>query len=488
MELMTLSGAPALLSERVRGVGRGTAATLVTRLIDAGATYGFYAILAHTLSPADVGRFVLGITILLIGAAVARRGLDQALLALPIAGGANRLAVATVAATALVLALVGAIALAAGGVMPPYAPWLLAGVPAVALSQIVIGALRAGGDVTLAATAECVSQPVGAFAFAAIAALWSPTLPSFAIAFVLSWTMPLFFAPWVAWDGPRLARDAASRLLATGTSMLGVYLFQQAANSADILILGVIVAPAEVAHYAVAQKIGAAFLLLHGAVTTASAPFIRRVAGDRQLLTEFRQMVTRWSVAGALPLLVVAAGVPTLLLRAFGAQYVHQSAVPLALLSFAGMAFLLSGPVGSILLVTGREALLFRITAAGATILLLSVAALAPFGAVGAATGMLAGTLLTRGLMVWMLRRYASQPALDGSLIVMMGGAIAGIAVAHVAVPALGEIGAALAGNVIPIAVALLVLQHAGDLAFLRAELLPRLAAGAGHAADDARA
>jgi len=255
--------------------------------------------------------------------------------------------------------------------------------------------------------------------------------------------------------------------------MLGVYLLQQAANSADVLLLGVAASAAGVAHYAVAQKIAAAFLLLHGAVTNAAAPFVRRVANDHRLLAAFRLMVTRWSVAAGMPLLVVTAGVPALLLRLFGAEYAAESTLPLVLLSLGGVAYLLSGPAGTILLCTGHERVLFRVTAAGTVVLILSVAGLAPYGATGAAIGVLLGTLLTRGLLIGMLRRHLSLAFADLSLVTILGGAAAGILVARLSAPMLGEIGAAAVGILVAAGTGILVLRREGDLAFLRGELLP---------------
>jgi O-antigen/teichoic acid export membrane protein len=460
------------LALHVRGAGRGTLATVLTRVADVGATYGYYAILAHALSTADFGRFILALTVVQIAAAVARRGLDQALLALPPGAAANRLAMTRVGLAALGVSLAGAIVYAAWpSPLPSFVLWLIGGLPIVALSQIVIGALRARGSVSLAATAESVSQPVSAFLFATIVIANSPDLSNFAIAFILSWAVPLLFAAGLEWRGAAIERDAAARLLTAGTSMLGVFLFQQAGNSADVLLLGVAASPAEVAHYAVAQKIAAAFLLLHGAVTNAAAPFVRRIAADHRLLAAFRRMVTRWSVSAGVPLLVVTAGVPSLLLRLFGAEYVAASAVPLAILSFAGVAYLVSGPAGTILLCTGQERVLFRVTAAGTVVLILCVAGLAPYGATGTAAGVLAGTLLTRGLLIGMLRRYASLAPADASLMEVLGAAAAGILVARLSTNVLGEIGAAALGIALAAAVAILILRREGDLAFLRSEL-----------------
>ena len=469
---------PADLASHVRGVGRGTLATMLTRVADVAATYGYYAVVARSLSAADFGRFAFALAALQIAAAIARRGFDQALLAVPHSAAANRLAASRVAVASLGLVVIAAIAIVFWREeLPPFVPVFIAGLPIVALAQLVIGALRARGSISMAATAESVSQPVGALLFAAAVAALAPTIANFAIAFVLSWALPLFFAARLEWRGARLERDVTSRLLTAGTSMLGVFLFQQAANSADILLLGVVAAPGEVAHYAIAQKIAAAFLVLHGAISNAAAPFIRELANDTRLLDPFRLMIMRWSLAAGVPLLVVTTGVPSLLLRLFGPDYVASSAIPLAIVSFAGLAYLLSGPAPTILLCTGRGPVLFRVTATGAIVLVLCVAAFAHLGAVGAAIGVALGTLLTRLMMVLMVRRYSGLGAIDASLATILGGAVAGSIAARLLDSVAGELLAAAAGVTIAVAIAIAVLRRNGDFGFLQAELLPRRAA-----------
>lgn len=477
---MSAPGPPDLASH-VRGVGRGTLTTIVTRVADVAATYGFYAVVARALSTADFGRFAFALAALQIAAAVARSGLDQALLAVPHSAAANRLAASRVALASLALVVVAALAiLFRREELPAFVPVFIAGLPIVALAQLVIGALRARGSVSLAAAAESVSQPAGALAFAAVVAAFAPTLANFAIAFVLSWALPLFFAARLEWRGARLENDVTSRLLTAGTSMLGVFLFQQAANSADILLLGVVASPDEVAHYAIAQKIAAAFLLLHGAISNAAAPFIRELANDARLLDPFRLMIMRWSLAAGVPLLVITAGAPSLLLRLFGHEYVAASAIPLAIVSLAGLAYLLSGPAPTILLCTGRGAVLFRVTAAGAIVLVLCVAALAHLGAIGTAIGVAAGTLLTRLMMVLMVRRYTGLVPIDASLATILGGAVAGAIAARVITGFAGDIAGAAAGVALAVAIAVAVLRRNRDFAFLQEELLPRRAAKSG--------
>ncbi|HKS23747.1 MAG TPA: oligosaccharide flippase family protein, partial [Thermoanaerobaculia bacterium] len=347
------------LPSRVRGVGRGTLATLLGRGFDVVATYAFYAVIARSLPVADFGDLLLGFTILQTASAVLRLGLDQALLAIPPDGAVNRFGAQIVLALSAVVALAVVLVVP----LPPFGFWLAAALPCVAVGQFITGAMRARGDVAIAAVADAIVQPGVAMAGALIAAKTAPTAANFALALAVSWAATLVFALRVDWRGG--AVDRAS-FLRTGRSMLGVVLLQQATASADILLLGALAAAAEVAHYGVAQKVASAFLLLYAAVTTACTPFMRKLVDDRPLLGHYYHTVARWTLTLALPLFVVCVAAPRLILELFGPAYASTSVVPLVVLSLAAVAFIVSGPAGSTLLVTGHAPVLLRTTAIGA--------------------------------------------------------------------------------------------------------------------------
>jgi len=274
----------------------------------------------------------------------------------------------------------------------------------------------------------------------------------------------------VEWRGERLGRDASAAFLRTGRSMLGVVTLHQFSASADILILGFVAASAEVGRYAVAHKVATAFLLLHGAITTASTPFMRALTDDRALLSRYYHSVTRWTLALALPLLVFALASPHLLLTLFGRGYADASGVPLVLLSLAAAVFLLSGPAGSTLLCTGHARELLRVTAGGAASLVIFVALLSRFGAAGAAAGVLAGRLVGRGLLVFAMRRHAKIELADAPLLLVAAGAFVGVIAARLLSPWLGDLASAATGSALALATAFVVLSRGGDVAVLRAE------------------
>lgn len=444
---------------------------MLARGVDVLATYAFYTVAARSLAVADFGRFVVGITILQTVATGCLFGLDQALLTIPPSGAANRLAVRIVVAASLAVAVLAATGWCVSSLpLAGVAFWFCAALPPAAVGQFVFGALRARNAMTAAAIAEGFVQPVSALIFAAAAVLYGPSLVTLTQAFVLSWVVTLPFALRVGWAGMTMVREAASRLRATGRSMLGVAFLQQAAGSADVLLLGLFVSAADVGRYAAALKVSAAFILLHGAITTAVTPFMRALSADGRQLTEYHRIVTRWMFAAALPFLVVTTGVPALVLRLFGRAYVHGNETVLVLLSIAAIIVVLSGPAGSVLLCSGHAHTLFRVTTFGAVSLVASVALLARFGAIGAAAGLLLGRIITRGSLLIALRRVLDKPAFDLPLLLMAGGGMAGVILTRMTAGSLGAIPAVALGCTVVLAAAMTIMMRQGDVAVLRSE------------------
>ena len=454
-----MSGAEEL-AFRVRGVTRGTLATIAGRGFDVLATYVFYATVARSIPVDEFGRFVVGFTILQFVAPAARLGLDQALLAINPDGAANRFGAIVVVATSTgIAAATVAGSLITGHALPTFGLWLAAALPCMAAGQYVAGALRASGNVVIAAAADSVVQPAVAAAGALIVSAQSPAASNFALAFAISWAVTLLFGFHVRWRVGRLDRSA---FLRSGRSMLGVVVMHQAAASADILILGAFAATTEVARYAVAQKIASAFLLLHGAITTAATPFMRTLTSDRTLLAHYYHSAARWMLTLALPLLVVCIAAPQVMLSIFGPAYAGAGGAPLVLLSVAAAVLVASGPAGSTLLCTGHAPELFRVTARGAGSTILAVALLARFGAIGVAAGVLIGRLIGRGLLMTAMRRFAKIGLADAPLLFIGAAALIGVGIARVSAP-LGAIAA--------LALALFVLVRSGDVAVILAEV-----------------
>jgi O-antigen/teichoic acid export membrane protein len=460
----------------LRGSGRALAGTLAGRAVQFVAMFAFYALAARALAVADFGRVMLGLSLVQLGSVLARRGLDQALLAAPqpraLAGFARR----QVALGAMLAALCGALVLIAAGWADATTLLLCAALPPAALAQLGTGLLRAEGDVMRGNVAEAL-QPLAAFAFGALA-WWVAWPGAFVLAWLLSWGVSLAYttlharAPAADPVPAGVARGAKRALLATGGSMAGVYLLGQVSTTADSVLLGLLASVSEVARYAPAQKIAAAFAFLHSAFTVAASPMLRRYVHDRILLQRYLRMMARLGTALGLPLAVLVLGEPGWLPSLFGEAYAAQSGEVLRWLALGTFGLLLTGPLGNVLLGAGHADALLRNTVFGTVLLLVAVALLAPGGAERAAIGVTLAMLTARATMLlagW--RRLGVQP-LDPALLPLLAAGTAGVLLVRVLAPALGPFAANAVGVAVALSAALAVLARTRDLHFLYEELV----------------
>jgi hypothetical protein len=79
------------------------------------------------------------------------------------------------------------------------------------------------------------------------------------------------------------------------------------------------------------------------------------------------------------------------------------------------------------------------------------------------------GRVFARGLLLIALRRFIGT-RLDASLLLILGGASAGILITRLGAPWLGELQATVAGCAIALALAFVVLIRTGDVAVLVAD------------------
>ncbi len=118
----------------------------------------------------------------------------------------------------------------------------------------------------------------------------------------------------------------------------------------DLVIVGWIVAPVEVGHYAAAVKFLNIIVAIPSVLLTAALPALSAACREREQLTELAARVWHWILAIALPLCVGAAVfAPTLIHIAFGRGYV--AAVPLLrILALAGIGSMVSSVLNAILI------------------------------------------------------------------------------------------------------------------------------------------
>jgi O-antigen/teichoic acid export membrane protein len=454
------------------GSGRALLATLAARALQFLGLLGFHVLAARSLSGIEFGALTLGLLLVQLGAVLARRGMDQALLGAAAPARLTAPAARSIAALAAAIGVLGAL-LAARGLddTRPLALVLCGALLPVAVGQFVTGALRAQGRGHLASLAE-TAQAALALGAAAIA-VRSPSALSFALGWGLSWLGPLVFALALPRSAAESDPDALRRFRAVGWSMAGVYLLGQVVATADGVLLGSLGSIEELARYAPAQRIAGLFAVLHSALVVAAIPMLRQHSARPELLGHYLRLLARLGSLLALPLAVVAVGAPALLTAWFGDNYSQASATPLRWLALAGCIQVAVGPLGNALLAAGRAHSLMRVTLTGTGVFVAALALAAPHGASAAAAAVLLATIVARGLLVAVVLQqlglHAFSRAGAGMWLTGVGGAV----LVQALTPHAGPEASAAFGATLSLGVGLCWLHGAGDLDFLRQELFP---------------
>ncbi len=241
------------------------------------------------------------------------------------------------------------------------------------------------------------------------------------------------------------ASAADRRALVRAAAPLGIAsLLSSVYFTIDLVIVGWIVLPAQVGHYAAAVKFLNIIVAIPSVLLTAALPALSAACRDRQELTALTARVWHWIVAIGLPL-CVGAGVfaPTLIHIAFGHGYV--AAVPLLrILALAGVGSMLSSVLNAILIGQYRARAQLAINALALAVNVgLNVALVPRYGVVAAAWTTVGTEVLVFTTILFVLRgtlswrpsvRVTWRPAMAAG-----PAAVLGLALAHtpgLAIPA----------------------------------------------------
>ena len=394
-----------------RGMGNSLA-SLAIKLLTAGLSYVGLVVLARAMPAAEYGYFAFGLSAATVLAVAAGLGQNTAILKLwPQANAAGRPAealrllwasgavtVAGALGTALVLALlVGLAAVLAPGA-GPLGHLLAAAVLVVplALAEYNSSALRSQGSIWLALTPRDL--------------LWRASLPLVVLALLQAglvlrgWQALVLSAALLLASLVVQYRGAAARGLALepGFERLNTYwrahgraarwllaggLVNALALNADVLIVGLALAPESAGAYFSALRTAGLLTLFSFAISLAIAPMIAQHfhAGERE---KAQALLAAGAWAGfAFSLLgyAVLAGFGEPVMRLFGESYAE--AVPVLIVLGAGFVIdAAAGPSRTVLLVTGNERLYALSFGALTLVCMLAQLLVAPvYGVVGVA-------------------------------------------------------------------------------------------------------
>ncbi|KPF80113.1 hypothetical protein IP88_01035 [alpha proteobacterium AAP81b] len=380
------------------------------KLAGAAVSFLFNFMVARHYGAIGTGSYALALTTTTVTATLALFGLDYILLR-TVAGdlkvgalGEARGAVRTIARTVTAIALAGALMLALVGAplliallgQPEstgtihYAAWAI--VP-FALLHLAATSLRSTGAVVLAqwfygpvaTIVSLVALLIGTFALGGVSidALFLVYIGALVAGAVVAWGV----YAWRARDWPAAVDVPLRPMLRQSWKISLVVLSMLLADWVILLMLGANFTTAQIGQFRIAWQITSLVGLIVVTFDTVAGPRVaaaHRVGETAGIYRTWRQSVLVMSAMSA-PLLLVCILFPSWLLHLFGSDFV-AAAPALQILALGQVVNIVSGPVGSILVMTGREGSSLKISAGALVILVgLGLTLIPTMGIVGAA-------------------------------------------------------------------------------------------------------
>lgn len=255
------------------------------------------------------------------------------------------------------------------------------------------------------------------------------------------------------------------------------------------VVIGIYLDAAQVGIYGAALTTAAYISLVLASINTIFGPVIASVYArhDMDMLGRLYRTVTRWVIYLSLPLCLVMVVFAAPLMRIFGPEF-EAGALALIILAAGQAANVVTGPAGSLLIMTGRQHLdLYASLGSLPVLILLYVVLTPPLGIVGVAAANASRDILVNFARLVMVRRTLRVSPYDESLLRMLpalaASAVAILLVRLVPVTAAGwgiilALLAAVLGAAVLMAVALAFGFNADDriiLATVRKQIRSRL-------------
>ncbi len=454
------------------------------------ASFATNVLVARALGKASLGIVTLATQLAFVAGAGTRFGMDMAAVrrvAIDVGKGEPgraravlRRSVAIAAVVSLVVAL--AVAAAAGplagvlaharpGEAGAYRSAILGAalaLPFVALTQVYLGGTRGLKIMRHTLGVQWVGQPIAWIALTL--ALWatSRTIGATVLAYAASWALATVAAA-LAWGRtthgfPHLPADPGETraLLRYGAPRAPAALLSQLLFWTDYFVVARYVPGSTLGVYAASVRVAQALVLFLTAVSYMFSPFVADLheRGERERLDGLYKALTRWTMAGTLPVLLLLLIVPGPVLSIFGGGF-SAGTTQLRILLIGQTVNVAVGAVGFILIMVGRTgwdlAVYVGSFALDAALALL----LAPrIGTTGAAIAQTATLAVSNAARLLLVRRFVGIQPFDRWYARLAVPAAAGglamaavhLALRHAAWPA-DLLGSAVAGGVAYLAV-----------------------------------
>jgi len=404
----------------------GAGGVLLARFAGAMGQFVFYLALGNRFGAEGFGLFVLALTVSIVAATIGRWGIDQLMLRYLSgyhANGEHAAFRALFILSVWVVFFLSTLIAAVMWLLAPMMSQLLFGrpelgemlrvfafsVPPMALIQLAGESMRASGKSVLSALMQTGLVPLlalGLLAFtphgnavnAAVVYLVANIIVLVASLSILAF---LVFPPVLAEVHPA-GTPSTAKLLASGTPIAWVAILSVWLGFSETVLLAGFRGTADVGLYAAALRLALLVNFLLLAFNTILAPRFAVLCGRGELL-QIRHLA-RMAVLAALvlasPFFLALFLFPGTLLAWFGEEF-RAAAPALIILAVGQLINLSTGPVGTILLMTGKEQVMKRHTVTTVLINLIAAIVLIPaWGVAGAAISAAIGMALLN-LLSW---------------------------------------------------------------------------------------
>jgi O-antigen/teichoic acid export membrane protein len=419
----------------------GTGQNIVGLAVFVGATFGANVLVSRVLGLGALGLVTVATQLAFIGGAATRFGMDMAAVrrvAIEVGAGAGGRSGGIVARAAAVAAIVSVVV---GGVLfalaGPVAHVLssepgaeaairaaAAALPFVALTQVYLGGSRGLKIMRHTLFVQWAGQPILWIGLMLVGWLASRTSWMAVAAYAASWGISTV-AAWALWrrEARRFElRDVEpgeiSQLVRYGAPRAPAALLSQAVFYTDLFVASHYVAKgyvtaSQVGIYAASVRVAQVLVLFLSAVSYMFSPFVAdlHARGERAKLDGLFKSLTRWTIAGTIPLLVLFVVLPVPVLKIFGANGTG-GATPLRILLLGQMFNVSVGAVGFILIMVGRTGWDLCVYALSFVLDLVVAIVLVPhLGTEGAAIAQTTSLVLSNSLRLYLVWRFVGiQP------------------------------------------------------------------------------
>ncbi|HET9724975.1 MAG TPA: GNAT family N-acetyltransferase [Actinomycetota bacterium] len=350
--------------------------------------------------------------------------------------------------------------------------------PFVALTFVALGSSRGLKIMRHTLYVQWVGQPLLWIALMVLAWQLSKTVGATVLAYAASWGVAAV-AAWALWHRETVPLGSVDvepgetrQLMRFGAPRAPAALLSQALFWTDYFVASAFVArgavtAAELGVYSAAVRVGQVMVLFLTAVSYMFSPFVAdlHARGERDRLDRLFKMLTRWTVAGTIPLLALLLVVPGPLLRVFGGATFAGGETQLRILLLGQTVNVAVGAVGFILIMVGRTGVDLAVYVASFLLDLVLALVLVPrLGTEGAAiaqTATIAVSNTLRLLLVWRFVRIQPFDRTYARLLVPAAACFAAMVGANALLTDSGWIaqvlGVAVAGSVVYLPILLLV-------------------------------